>query len=582
MMGDRDPRSQTHPSNQSIRPIDLTMQRRLLTSCVVAVLLCCGAQVGLADQRPNVVMAFADDWGQYASAYGRLAPGGVNDHVSTPNFDSLAEQGVLFTRAYVSAPSCTPCRSSLLSGQHFWRCGRGSILQGAIWDMSIPAYPLLLESSGYRIGHTYKVWSPGTPANAPHGGAARAFNQHGSRFNGFSQGAMKNPDHEAGKAALLEEVRQNVRSFLDADNDGKLDGDSPFCYWFGPTNCHRKWIAGSGKELWGIDPDDLKGKIPPYLPDVPVVREDFADYLGEAQAFDAGLGVVIEELQRVGAYDNTIVVVSGDHGFPGVTRGKCNLYDFGTLVPLAIRWPGGINRPGRVVDDFVSLPDLAPTFLQAAGVDAPETMIARSLIPILESDQSGQVDPSRDAVFTGRERHVARARTGNKPYPQRAIRTDQYLYIINFEPERWPMGTGPGYGAAEVAMPDYESLRENTFAAFGDLDASPTKAWVVTHRDQDPESFQYAVGRRPRYELFDIRDDPHCLENLAQQPGMDRIRGQLHERLMNELKRTGDPRVSGDVVFERSPFTDEVQPRSKRNNQKRVGDGQGRKLPTDR
>ena len=117
-----------------------------------------------------------------------------------PTSTPLPDEGVLFTRAFVSAPSCTPCRSSLLSGQHFWRCGRASILQGAIWDMSIPSYPLLLESAGYRIGHTYKVWSPGTPANAPHGGAARAFNRHGRRFNGFSQNAMKNPDHEAGKA----------------------------------------------------------------------------------------------------------------------------------------------------------------------------------------------------------------------------------------------------------------------------------------------------------------------------------------------------------------------------------------------
>ena len=215
---------------------------------------------------------------------------------------------MLFTRAFVSAPSCTPCRSSLLSGQHFWRCNRASILQGAIWDFSIPAYPLLLESAGYRIGHTYKVWSPGTPANAPHGGAERAFNKHGSKFNGFSQNAMKNPDHEAGKAALLNEVRLNVRSFLDADGDSSLDGNDPFCYWFGPTNCHRKWIAGSGKELWGINPDDLKGKLPPYLPDVEVVREDFADYLGEAQAFDAALGVIVEELKRVGAFENTVMV----------------------------------------------------------------------------------------------------------------------------------------------------------------------------------------------------------------------------------------------------------------------------------
>ena len=531
---------------------------RICQTCLAGLLAATGAvDDSFAAERPHVVMAFADDWGQYASAYAKLQPGGINDHVSTPNFDAVADEGVLFTRAFVSAPSCTPCRSSLLSGQHFWRCGRASILQGAIWDDSIPSYPLLLESSGYRIGHTYKVWSPGKPADAPHGGAARSFAKQGRKFNGFSQTAMKHPDREAGKAMLLQEVRDNVRSFLDADGDGALDGDGPICYWFGPTNCHRKWIAGSGKELWGIDPDDLKGKLPPYLPDVPVVREDFADYLGEVQAFDAGLGVIIDELKRVGIYDNTILVVSGDHGIPGITRGKCNLYDLGTLVPLAIRWPNVAKSKARVVDDFVSLPDLAPTFLEAAGVEIPETMTARSLVNILSSDRQGDVDVARDAVFTGRERHVAAARTGFKPYPQRAVRTDRYLYIINFEPDRWPMGTGPGFGTVDAPMPPYEALRENTFSAFGDLDASPTKAWVVTHRDEEPEHFEFAVGRRPRHELYDVREDPYCMKNLAAEASMSEVRQRLHAKLVGELRRTGDPRVADDVVFESSPFTDD-------------------------
>ncbi len=525
--------------------------RFLFSICLFAVTCCASAR---AAERTNIVMAFADDWGKYASVYGQLEPGGINDVAVTPNFDKVAGEGVLFTRAFVSAPSCTPCRSSLLSGQHFWRCERGAILQGAIWDRSIPSYPLLLEEDGYRIGHTYKVWSPGSPRDEPHGGAARAFNSAGRRFNGFSQSAMKAKDPEKGKQQLLNEVRGNIRSFLDADNDGKLDGDQPFCYWFGPTNVHRKWIAGSGKKLWNIDPDDLKGKLPPFLPDVPIVREDFADYLGEVRAFDEGLGVIIEELKRIGAYENTILVVSGDHGIPGVTRGKCNLYDFGTQVPLAIRWPSGIKTPGRVVDDFVSLPDLAPTFLEIAGVDSPDTMIARSLVDVLKSNKQGTVDPKRDAVFTGRERHVAKARTKEKPYPQRAIRTDQYLYIINFEPNRWPMGTGPGFGTQASAMPDFVKLRENTFAAFGDLDASPTKAWVVKHREEDPISFDFAVGRRPEFELYDIKRDPHCMKNLADDDDHAEVKTSLHKRLMSELKSTGDPRVSDNIIFEHPPY----------------------------
>ena len=510
-------------------------------------------------RRPHIVMAFADDWGKYASIYGQISPGGINDQLKTKNFDQVAQQGILFTNAFVSAPSCTPCRSSLLTGQHFWRCGRGSILQGAIWDGTIASYPLELEKSGYRIGHTYKVWSPGSPADAPHGGAKRKFQRHGGKFNGFSQYAMRQDDRQAAKETLLDEIRQNVRSFLDADENQKLDGTEPICYWLGPTNTHRKWIAGSGKTLWGINPDSLKGKLPPYLPDVPVVREDFADYLGEVMAFDAGLGVLIDELKRVGIYEDTLLVVSGDHGIPGISRGKCNLYDLGTQVPLAIRWPNGINGKSRIVDDLVSLPDLAPTFLDAASVEKPESMIAKSLMNIFKQDGSGLIEKSRDAIFTGRERHVAAARTDFLPYPQRAIRTQQYLYILNFESDRWPMGTGPGFGDSEVIMPNYLALQENTFAAFGDLDASPTKAWIVTNRKQHPTFFEFAVGRRPYRELYDLNADPHCMNNLAGKDSWRDIEENLDKKLMRELRETGDPRLKTPVIFETSPYTDEFR-----------------------
>jgi len=240
-------------------------------------------------KRPNILLAFADDWGAQASAYARLSPGGINDVVSTPHFDKLAAEGVLFLNAHVNAPSCTPCRSSLLSGQHFWRTGRGAILQGAVWDPSIPSWPLLLKDAGYHIGMTHKVWSPGIPRDAPFGEQEHAYRPAGSKINQFSQTATnsvsKGMSVEEAKAALLEETRANFRAFLEAQAEGK-----PFAYWYGPTNVHRKWIKGSGKALWGVDPDSLKGKMPPFLPDVPAVREDLADYMGEAMAFDAQLG----------------------------------------------------------------------------------------------------------------------------------------------------------------------------------------------------------------------------------------------------------------------------------------------------
>ncbi len=143
-------------------------------------------------KRPNILFAFADDWGRFASVYSHLdGPGTPNDVIRTPNIDRLASEGVVFRRAFVSAPSCTPCRSALVSGQHFWRTGRGAILRGAVWDGSQPSFPLLLKNSGYHIGETYKVWSPGTPNDGPFGSGKHAYERAGGRFNQFSENVTK-------------------------------------------------------------------------------------------------------------------------------------------------------------------------------------------------------------------------------------------------------------------------------------------------------------------------------------------------------------------------------------------------------
>ena len=452
--------------------------------------------------KPNIVFAFADDWGRYASAYrGHPGESSIHELIETPNFDRVASEGAIFRNAHVPAPTCTPCRSSILSGRYFWQTGLGAILQGARWDESIPTYPLLLEEAGYHIGYTYKVWSPGVTVNAPYGGKRTAYESAGNLFNNFSHVAterMSDLGVDGAKGLLLSEVRGNFDSFLDARPD-----DTPFCYWFGPTNTHRTWERGSGKTLWGLDPNDLKGRLPEFLPDVHDVREDFNDYLGECQAFDAGLGVIIERLEATGELDNTIIVVSGDHGIPGFPRAKCNLYNIGTEVALAVRWPGTV-QPGRVVDDFVNLMDLGPTFLDVADVPHPPDMTASSLMPVLKSGVSGQVDQDRTFVVTGRERHVASAREGHLPYPQRAIRTSEHLYIYNFEPDRWPIGDPGGLDDLQAKPPSDEELLgpPATMTVFADMDKSPTKAWMINHRAEPGVEplFWLGFGKRPQEE----------------------------------------------------------------------------------
>jgi arylsulfatase A-like enzyme len=525
-----------------------------------------------APERPNILFFFADDWGRFARIYAEHEHAGrLNGLLNTPNLDRLAKSGVLFRNAHVNAPSCTPCRSSLLSGQHFWRTGRGAILQGAVWDETIPTYPLLLRDAGYHLGKSYKVWSPGSPADAPYGGQKHAYEKAGRAFNNFSENATdlveKGATVETARARLLSEVRGNFQAMLAAKPAGQ-----PFAYWFGPTNTHRDWVRGSGKKLWGLDPDVLKGKLPSFLPDVPIVREDLADYLGEVQALDAAMGVLLAELERVGELSRTLIVISGDHGAPGFPHGKCNLYGFGTGVSLIVSGPG--VRGGRVVDDMVSLPDLAPTFLEAGGVKPPAVMTGRSLWNVLQSDRQGQVDPTRTWVVAGRERHVEIARPDYSPYPQRALRTLDHVLIVNFKPERWPLGNP--YRLDGKDEPTFDEVAQTTFVTMPDDDAGPTKAWFVGAR-KTPEwsaQFEKFYGRRPMFELYDLRKDPEEMNNVAEDQAYAAIRKEMTERLFTILRETGDPRMTDDgKYFETAPLAGPLP----KQEQKRLPGGSAKK-----
>jgi len=519
----------------------------------------------VAAEKWNILFCFADDWGRYASCYAAVdRRPSLNQVVQTPNVDRVAREGVLFRNAFVNAPSCTPCRSSLLSGRYFFNCGRGAILTGAVWDSAIPTFPLLLRDGGYTIGKSYKVWSPGTPADAPFGGQQYAYEQAGRLPNNFSEEATKliagGATLEQARDQILSQVRGNFDAFL-----AKREANKPWLYWFGSTTTHRVWIKGSGKKLWGIEPESLAGKMPKFLPDVPEVREDVADYLGECQAFDAEIGVLLKRLEEAGELDRTLIVLSGDHGMPGVPSGKCNLYDHGVRVTLAVRVPGG--QGGRVVDDFVRLPDLAPTYMEIGGVTPPAGLYGKSILPLLTSDKSGQIDPERNWVVTGRERHVGHAREENLPYPMRALRTPEFVYVHNFAPDRWPMGSPKG--ADEQPLPAAATWESETYTGFADMDASPTKAWLVAHRS-DPEGKRYydlAFGKRPAEELYEVAKDPDQIHNVAADPAYAAAKKQLSERLQKLLVDAGDPRVTGDgKTFDKPPFTDLPEPAAKGKN----------------
>jgi N-sulfoglucosamine sulfohydrolase len=506
-------------------------------------------------KRPNILFAFADDWGRYANVYNEEKGGTpLNKFIDTPTIDKIANEGVIFTNAVVPAPTCTPCRSSVLSGRYFWQTRLGAILTGAVWDENIPTYPKILEKSGYHTGATYKTWGPGVPFGVPpYGSKEHYYNEAGSTFGSFSHQVTKNirsgMEVDEAKQPLYEEVKNNFLNFLSNRN-----GDEPFCYWWGPTNTHRTWEKGSGKELWGLEPDDLKGNMPDFFPDSADIREDVADYLGECMAYDRGLEVILKELEAIGELDNTLIVVSGDHGIPGFPRAKCNLYDIGCEVALMARLPGIIPE-GLVVDGMTNLMDLAPTFLEVGRCEIPECMAGHSLWKKMCDEDTKE----NEWVITGRERHVATAREWNLPYPQRAIRTKDFLYIYNFCPDRWPMGSPNGMDDLTAEPIAWENIVKDTYSAYPDMDASPTKAWMVHHRAEaeHTSNFLLAFDKRPQEELFDLNKDPHQMHNIAYGSEYAHVKAKLKQVLMDELYKQKDPRVCDDVVrYENSPFTD--------------------------
>ena len=450
-----------------------------------------------AADRPNIVFAIADDWGwPHAGVYGDSA-------IRTPTFDRLANEGVLFENAFVSSPSCTPSRGAILTGQQFWRLETGGNLW-SIWPSKFAEYPKLLAGEGYFVGSYRKGWGPGRHPDSDINPAGRSY--------------------------------RSVDDFFSA-----RPADMPFCFWFGSSDPHRPYTARTGAES-GIDLSRVH--LFEHFPAAEEVRSDVADYYWEVQRFDREVGELLELLEEMGELDNTIVVMTGDHGMP-FPRAKTNLYDAGVHVPLAVRWSASVPG-GRRLTDFVSTTDIAPTFLEAVGLDVPAEMTGRSLLTILTSGESGRVEPRRDHVVVGRERHVrAQEFPESGGYPMRAIRTDDFLYIRNFKPDRWPAGT-----------PERESAYVPN-AWLADCDGGPTKDYLWEHRD-DPSVKRYyelAFGKRPAEELYDLRKDPGQVRNVASDPDYQGVRLDLAVWLFEELHALTDPRVLGrGDMFDIQPY----------------------------
>lgn len=468
------------------------------------------------EPRPNILFCISDDQSfPHAGAYGC-------EWVKTPAFDRVAEQGILFTNAYTPNAKCAPSRSCIITGRNSWQLEEAAN-HVPFFPSKFKTYAEALKDHGYLIGYTGKGWAPGDPGMIE--GKKREL--IGPAFNQIKTTPPADHISQTDYAA-------NFEAFLKTKKKGE-----PFCFWYGGHEPHRAYEFKAGvnkgeKKLEDID------RVFGFWPDNDTVRHDMLDYAFEIEYFDKHLGQMIEMLKKKGLLDNTLIVVTADNGMP-FPRIKGQEYELSNHLPLAMMWTKGIKKPGRIFEDFVSFTDFAPTFLDLAGVLKSESGMkepeGKSLVPVLfdEPDARG-----RDYMVIGKERHDM-GRPNDQGYPIRGILNHEFLFLKNYHPERWPAG--------------------NPETGYMNCDGSPTKTWILNDRRKNGESRYWDLnfGKNPEEELYQISDDPECLNNLADDPQFDTTKSKLAELMTEELKSEGDPRMFdiGDI-FETYTYSEEA------------------------
>lgn len=471
------------------------------------------APLGFA-RAPNILICLADD-----ASYQHFSANGCN-WVKTPAFDRVAREGLRFTRAYTPNAKCAPSRATLLTGRNSWQLESAGN-HGGYYPAGYRTFVEALGAHGYFTGFTGKGWAPGDPGQMD--GKPRQLT--GPVFN-----ALTTKPPTTGISSI--DYAANLAEFLN-----KKPADQPFCFWYGSQEPHRDYAYGSGVKIGGKSTDRID-RVPPFWPDTEAVRNDLLDYALEVEYFDAQLGRMLDLLAKAGELDNTIIVVTSDNGMP-FPRIKGTTYEASLHMPFAIRWPGGVVQPGRVVPDYVSFIDVAPTLLELAGLEAEAVGMApvegKSLAGIFRNESPGQIEAGRDSLVFGQERHDL-GRPDDVGYPARGLFSDGFLYVHNFEPGRWPMC--------------------DPITGYLNTDGGPTKTAIL---DQNRLGVNHPLwvlnfDRKPADELYDLERDPDCMFNLAADPLFTGRRDTMRDRLFAELKRQRDPRMEGKgEVFDRYP-----------------------------
>ena len=405
---------------------------------------------------PNILYLHSHDTGRYVQPYGFP--------VQTPNIQRLADQGVLFRRAFCATPTCSASRASLLTGHHAHQNGMLGLAHRG-WSLNNYGHHLVntLRPAGYSsalVGEQHIAEDPSVI--------------------GYDKVVQIDTTHvESVVPATIEVLDQSL--------------EQPFFLSVGFFETHRSFFEPTSIR------DARYSQPPPNLPDTPETRRDIAAFKESARSLDHGVGAVLDAIDSRGLASNTLVIFTTDHGlaFPGA---KATLYDRGTGVLMMMRGPGFAF--GEVVDPMVSQLDIYPTICDLAGIDHPDWLEGRSLLPLVR----GEVDELHDELYSAVTFHAAYE-------PQRAIRTKRFKYVRRFG--------------------------ERTAPVLSNIDDSPSKDVLLEH----------GLADRPvaPEQLYDLVFDPGEAGNLAGEPAYAAIRDDLRGRLQQWMERTGDPLLHGVV-----------------------------------
>lgn len=462
----------------------------------------------LQNKPVNILFCIADDAG-HMSAYG-------TSWVNTPAFDLVAREGVLFENAYTCNSKSAPSRAAIITGRNSWQLEE-ACNHWPTFPSDFKSYPEALAENGYYVGCTGKGWGPGV-ANDAYGKKREITGKS------WNEKKLVPPTTQISNV----DYAANFEEFMKA-----RPKERPFCFWYGALEPHRAYEYASsiraGKQTNQID------SVPGYWPDNDIVRTDMLDYALEVEHFDRHLGHILKILEKAGELDNTIVIVTSDHGMP-FPRCKGQEYNNSNHIPMAVMWKNGLQRPGRKVNDYVSVIDITPTLLEVAGLDQQKSgmkaITGRSFMDILKDRKSG-VD--RGFVMIGKERHDV-GRPDDQGYPIRGLIRGDYLYLKNFETERWPAG--------------------NPETGYMNVDGGATKTEILKAR-RHPETAHYwqlSFGKRGAEELYNIKKDPNCIVDLSGKTEYHSLKQKMEKEMTARLVEQDDPRMFGrGSEFDRFP-----------------------------